>query len=109
MRYLGLISLLALLAAPAAAADAADQRQQLHFDEFSKTQICPCDCVYQYKIVVDVAQYRSLTCKALYDDGEWAEISQNQYAPSDQLLFFSPDDITGFECAATLAQQSPAF
>lgn len=72
-------------------------------DNFSKSQICACDCVFQYRAAVDLAKYESVRCQALYDNGEWADIKQNEYAGPDLLIFLSPKEIWTFECEGTLA------
>lgn len=92
------LSVLSLLAGPAGAADT------VRYDDFSKAEICPCDCVFQYKVALVTETRESLLCEAQYDDGEWAAITQNKYSPSDQLIFFSPEDIAGFRCQ-TIATQ----
>ena len=100
-RALGLVatvSVLSLLAVPVGAADLS------RYDDFSKTEICACDCQIQYKVTLVTKTRESLLCEARYDDGEWAAITQNKYSPSDQLIFFSPKDIAGFRCL-TIATQ----
>ena len=98
---LGPVAALSVLSLLAGAAGAADP---LRYDEFSKAQICPCDCLFEYKVVLVTETRESLVCEAQYEDGEWAAITQNNYSPSDRLIFFSPDDIAGFRCQ-TIATQ----
>ena len=92
------VSVLIPLAVPVGAADLS------RYDDFSKTEICACDCQFQYKVALVAETRESLLCEAQYDDGEWAAITQNKYSPSDQLIFFSPKDIAGFRCQ-TIATQ----
>jgi hypothetical protein len=100
-RVLGLMAVLSVLSLFTGAAGAADP---VRYDEFSKAEICPCDCVFQYKVALVTETRESLLCEAQYDDGEWAAITQNKYSPSDELIFFSPDDIAGFRCQTVATQ-----
>lgn len=101
LRGLGVFSLLALLAGVASAGEVAGGPEQLRIDEFSRTRICACDCVYLYELTVDLDRYRPLNCTALDMDGDRAEISRDTHTPPDRLIFFSPAEITDFRCEGT--------